>query len=56
MTIMASMRPPEEKKKDSRKKPWKKPQIKSGRFYERKALACAKVEGGPGECGSGFFS
>lgn len=40
------------------KKSYKKPQIQSAQFYERKALACAKVEGGPSEigCASGFFS
>jgi hypothetical protein len=41
-----------------KKKPYRKPQIKSAQFYERKALACAKQEGGPSEqgCAAGFFS
>jgi hypothetical protein len=40
------------------KKSYRKPQIRSAQFYERKALACAKLEGGPAEqgCAAGFFS
>ena len=50
------MTPPPERKKPAERKTYHKPQVKSGRFYERKALACAKVENGPGECAAGFFS
>ena len=51
----------EEKKENlnraKKRKAYKKPTVKSAKFYERKALACAKEEGGsnPG-CDVGFFS
>lgn len=48
----------EREKPPRRKKSYKKPQVKSAQFYERKALACAKLEGGPADqgCAAGFFS
>ncbi len=49
-----------DKKKEPRtaeKKPYRKPKIKSAKFYERKALACSKEEGGGNpECTAGFYS
>jgi len=50
------MQKPEEKKRPVSKRPYHKPKIESARFYERKALACEKVEDGFGSCLSGFFS
>ena len=49
-----------EKKEENRspkKKPYQKPKVKSAKFYERKALACAKeVGGGNPDCSAGFYS
>ena len=43
--------------KSPRKKPYRKPKIKSAKFYERKALACAKEEGGGNpDCSAGLYS
>ena len=50
-----------EKKEENsspKKKPYQKPKVKSAKFYERKALACAKEEnqGVNPDCSSGFYS
>ncbi|MBI2901725.1 MAG: hypothetical protein HYY17_16190 [Planctomycetes bacterium] len=53
------MRPPQDEnrtKKDAGKKPYRRPTIKSGKFYERKALACPKVQAGAGECAPEAYS
>jgi hypothetical protein len=55
--IISTMTEKNKEPRTSKKKPYQKPKVKSAKFYERKALACAKEEGsGNPECAAGFYS